>query len=554
MNKYISIILCTSIITLLGYYLHYTPSVSDKVSYSNQHIEDCTAEYDVMFKIDDIRHIEGVLRLRRFVEKSNVAMEFSSKDANTLFPPALIDLDSNGFYNEIQFPENTPSDVANTLIQLFTQIQWATKEGQYHEKDANGIATTSYPKSIDTKKIFGYEHTNNKIKYSGSATRLSNINSCFSEEVNGKGEYHVKHPISGEEASFKLTYNYVAKEHGLASIPEWMNTEFGYAQEYISNYKIVLDSNSITTRTNEQTPTLKQISDSYERVSRAELRTSIINALAHEDFITNFIDTLLESPDSFDEQLALDIIMYMSHVDSILTQEAILTLVENSIYLPVNFALQSAISMGEFSDIKVLHYKDVALDAFFNQDVNDIVRSASVSSLGRMANKIRINNPSLSKDITLTFINELERMSKNDINSAYMLDSLANTNATSNAVLQTAINFSKSEQLPTFERAMNVIVISGNEQYAQDVLTTTLPTNKQALIINSLTLSKNNHENTVSQYLFSPSTTVRTASLKYLLTRNEINTMTKNKLSKLSLSEDNSSNRALLSALYVKYY
>jgi len=435
----------------------------------------CSLTYSVFFKIGDSDEIKGNLVVRRFPLDTDVIIQFINSENGASSPPAIIETKQN-LYSGIKVSNSVDSASISGLIQLYALIQWSNGIAKTTEQDNNGLMEVTYNSDYSSKSKSGYQNTTNKITINGNSSAIKNDNGCFHKTIEGEDIYTIKHPIDKKDYRYTSSYKYHLVKESITDLPGWMKKNKQAINDYVLNFQMKIVENT-------EKPTLKNLNEALKKNNRGELKSAILLALKDEEFVTNFLSKILSDPNSLNKELSIDIIMYMSHADSELTQRAILTLLKNTEILPLDYALQAAITLGEFSDIKAPSYMFVALDLFKNTDQNEVIRSAIISSLGRMANKIQTTDPSVSDEITSSLTSKLSEASANTTDSIYLLDALSNVTSNSEEVLDVTKSYLKEDSSPLFKRAVQVYMKNGGQGYLDDVLRTTEDTGKQTILI-----------------------------------------------------------------------
>lgn len=520
------------------------PSTSLIVSAAESSKEDilaCSALYSVEFTTDGKSKIIGDLALHRFPLSTDVAIQFINLSNNEKSPPAIIST-RNNIYFDINISRNAELVSRSSLIQLYTQMQWSTDTHQISEKDANGWLTVSYDKSGLIKKKHGYRNPSQKVSIEGEAVLVKSNTHCFNDGIKGMDTYRIKHPVNGKDYSYDTKYSYQLSSKSLVDLPNWMAMSKSEAEYFVTSYAASLPSGS--EKKGVKYKTISDLNDLFKKNNHADIKASILKALENEEFIDDFISRMLNAPDELNSDLAADIIMYMSHADTELSQNAILTLLENASMLPINHALQAAITLGEFSDIKISSYPDVVLQTFGDYQVNEVVRSASVSSLGRMAKKLLHTNSDLASGITSSLLSKLSLVTNEDSDSAYLLDALSNTRSSDPEVLKISRDFLASNNDAIYKRAVTTYVNSGERDYISALLTDTSDFNRQSTIIMALSEEADvKQEKPIGEYILSQNENVRLAALQYISKLDSIDKDTLKKVISLDRWESDQKNR-----------
>jgi len=509
----------------------------------DQSISGCAQTYSISLKIGDSDVIKGNLALRRFPLDTDVMIQFTNIENGESSPPGIIETTQN-LYSGIRVSDNLDKASISGLIQLYALMQWSNGLAKTTEHDNNGLMAVAYNSDYLSKSKSGYINTTKNIAITGKSSAVKSDNGCFHKIIKGEDTYKIKHPVNRSEYTYTSLYKYSLTNENMDNLPVWMKGSKQDIESYVLNFKM----KAFETR---KQMTLSQLNEVFKKNNRSDLKSAILLALKDEGFVTEFISKLISDPDSLNTELSIDIIMYMSHADTNLTQRAILTLLENSDVLPLDFALQSAITAGEFSGIKDPSYANVAFDLFQNTDNNDVIRSAIISSLGRMVNKIQEESPSLASDITSSLTTKLSEVSSNNTDSLYLLDALSNAKVNSEEVLTVTEPYLTDDSAPVFKRAVSVYMKSGGQGYLEDLLESTEDSGKQSILITAL--SKNpvkENEASIANHMFSENIEVKVASIRYLANLNSITDETIDYIKKLDKSErDISVRKAMLSVI-----
>lgn len=506
---------------------------------------DCSVFYKVTYSVNQEEY-EGYLEMRYFSNQNVLAIAF--RQSGIEFPPALIYLTNHHTYDSLYMPPHTSTELRNGLVQAFTQMQWSSDHQVSHEKDSNGYYKVTYSSNGHTKTRQGYERKNDsklgRISFSGTTQRrmtAADRSLCSVSEVTGHDNYTVTANEQQPNQHLVLKYHYQKQNPDPRLLVDWLSWDYPEIKQYIDNYQIALSDMP-------KEPvelSWEEFRQQASVLSTQQRRHAIMAALGNQAFLNDFIASLLDGDVI---EYAQDIIMYMSHKDTLQTQTAILTLLQLAEQLPEDLALQAAITAGEFSNIKDEAYSAVLLESFERESLYDPIRSAAISSLGRMSAKTMAESPTRAATINRQLSLKLQGKPLDSGDTAYLLDALSNSRSDDAIIFSESERFLESDFLPVFQRAADVAVSSGNGSYLENKLRQTQNVEKQSVMLLALADGhQEKSEELAYSYLLSGSDGVRHAALSYLLSKKEaINQTTVERLAALDGYETNHDNRVLL--------